>query len=294
MKIIKIQKNVLNKLNKNLLIFILIIIIICGLVFINKNVLENYTYYKKNINKKIKVLYIVGVEDSLKNVILMRNNYKKLKKYNEITWCFNHFDGTNKEWIKEAWYNNINCIKNIGIGSKITQWEKITPQISKQYDYLWFSDGDMGLEKFNWNNYREMLLNYNPILSQPGILPGKTGRDSDHKHLSCTSENKNTIQVCNKNIEIQTPFISTKIWNLIYEKIKLTDNRSCWETEDFFNKIADDLKNPKLINFISPLVHHDYRNLNKIKNIDARRQRFNSPEPDNYKAKILNIKKTIK
>lgn len=48
MNIIKVQKNCFNNLNKNLLICILIIII-CGLVFIiTKTVLENYTNYKKN------------------------------------------------------------------------------------------------------------------------------------------------------------------------------------------------------------------------------------------------------
>ena len=121
----------------------------------------------------------------------MKNNYKILKNINEITWCFNHFDGTNELWKTEDWYNNINGIKNIGIGSKITQWKKITPKISKQYDYLWFLDGDMGLEKFNWNRYYNMLVNLNPILSQPGILPAfKGGRASDWSHLNCSKKNQ--------------------------------------------------------------------------------------------------------
>ena len=209
----------------------------------------------------MKVLLIITVEDSVKNVNLIRNNYKILQNYNEITWCFNHFDGTNKEWNKESWYNNMNCIKNIGIGSKITQWKKITPNISKLYDYLWFLDGDMGLEEFNWKSYYNML---------------------------------NTILKCSKDkwyngIENGTPFISTKIWDLIYEKMILTDPRSTWETVLFYNKIANDLNSPKLINFFSPVVHHDFRNLNKIKSVDAKRELIISPDPDDYKTKILNL-----
>ena len=249
-------------------------------------------------NKKIKILLIVTVEDSVKNVNIMKNNYKILENVDEITWCFNHFDGANELWKTEDWYYNINGIKNIGIGSKITQWKKITPQISKHYDYLWFLDGDMGLEKFNWNSYYNMLVNLNPILSQPGILPAfKGGRASEWPHTNLTDKNKNTIyKGYNKDnvIENGTPFISTKIWDLIYEKMILTDDRSDWETCNFFNKIAIDLNSPRLINFISPVVHHDYRNLNKIKSVDSQRKLFVSPDPDDYKTKILNIKNTIK
>jgi len=243
----------------------------------------------------MKVLLIITVEDSVKNVNLITNNYKILQNYNEITWCFNHFDGTNKEWNKESWYNNMNCIKNIGIGSKITQWKKITPNISKPYDYLWFLDGDMSLEKFNWKSYYNMLVEINPILSQPGILPAsEDGKASDWEHTCSTDKNRNTIFKCSKDkwtngIENGTPFISTKIWDLIYEKIILTDPRSTWETVFFYNKIANDLNSPKLINFFSPVVHHDFRNLNKIKSVDAKRELIISPDPDDYETKILNL-----
>ena len=247
----------------------------------------------------MKILLILTVEDSVKNVKLITNNYKILQNYDEIIWCFNHFDGSNKEWVKESWYNNMNCVKNIGIGSKITQWKKITPTISKLYDYLWFLDGDMSLEYFNWKSYYDMLVKSKPLLSQPGILPvSEGGRASDWKHTCCTDKNRNTIFKCSKDhwtcgIENQTPFISTKIWDLIYEKMILTDPRSTWETVLFYNKIADDLNSTKLINFYSQVVHHDYRNLDKIKSVDAKRKLFVSPDPDNYETKILNLSHMI-
>jgi len=253
----------------------------------------------------MKILLILTVEDSVKNVKLITNNYKILQNDNEITWCFNHFDGTNKEWVKESWYKNLNCVKNIGIGSKITQWKKITPTISKSYDYLWFLDGDMGLEYFQWKSYYDMLVKTKPLLSQPGILPASEGgKASDWKHTCCTDENRNTIFECSKDkcskgkwyngIENGTPFISTKIWDLIYEKMILTDPRSTWETVGFYNKIANDLNSPKLINFYSPVVHHDFRNLKKIKSVDAKRKLLISPDPDNYETKLLNLFSMIK
>jgi hypothetical protein len=152
----------------------------------------------------------------------------------------------------------------------------------------------MGLEKFSWEKYRDMLLTLKPILSQPGILPHKKGgRSSDHPHLRYTNKVKNTIQAVSKLIELQTPFISTKIWDLVYEKMKLTDPRSAWETEKFYNKIAKDLNSVKYVNFQSPLVHYDYRNLNKIKSVQAVRKFIRSPCPDNYENKILKIKNSL-
>ena len=156
-------------------------------------------------------------------------------------------------------------------------------------------NGDMGLEEFNWKSYYNMLIKINPILSQPGILPAsKGGKASDWKHTCCTDKNRNTILKCSKDkwyngIENGTPFISTKIWDLIYEKMILTDPRSTWETVLFYNKIANDLNSPKLINFFSPVVHHDFRNLNKIKLVDAKRELIVSPDPDDYETKILNL-----
>jgi len=44
-----------------------------------------------------------------------------------------------------------------------------------------------------------------------------------------------------------------------------------------------------LINFFSPVVHHDFRNLNKIKSVDAKRELIISPDPDDYETKILNL-----
>jgi len=255
--------------------------------------LSNFCCNNNLYNKKIKILYIIGVENSTRNVSLMRKNYNVLKNFNDITWCFNHFDGSNQLWKKEPWYNNMKCIKNVGVGSKIIQWLKITPKIANEYDYLWFSDGDMGLEHFDWTKYRSMLINLNPILSQPGILPSLSGRASDHHWLCQTSVNKNTIKISDKNIEIMTPFISTKIWSLVYEKMLLTDKRAARETEYFFNKINDDLDSIKIINFMTPLVHHDFRNLTSIKSVKAKRKSYHSPNPENYEQKLRIVRQSL-
>ena len=246
----------------------------------------------------MKILLIVTVENSVRNVNLIENNYNKLKNVDEISWAFNHFDGKNDLWKEKNWYNNLNCIKNVEIGSKITQWKKITPKISRFYDYLWFLDGDMGLEKFNWKEYYKMLVRSKPILSQPGILPSEPGgRASDFSYLCLKDKNKDkifslpNIKYC--DIENQTPFISTKIWYLLFEKIQVTDARADWEICSFMNKITKDLNGKRLVNFKSPCVHHDFRNYQDIKSLDTRREYFQSPDPIDYDDKISKIKKII-
>ena len=253
-----------------------------------------YVLLKNNnfTNKFPKILYIVGVENSYKNIQLMKTNYNTLKYFNEIQWCFLHFDGKNDLWKEESWYNKIaNKYKFVGKGCKVSQWSKINPLIAKKYDYLWFSDGDIGLEKFKWNTYRLMLIKYKPLLSQPSILPlNVNGRASDHSFLNW-KKNRKIGKV--HFVEVMTPFISTKIWPLIFEKIKLTDKRSIWETENFFNKIVNDLHSTKYINYLSPVIHYNFKNLQNDKKLDCRRKYFYSPEPKNYYTKIAYLAKKI-
>ena len=222
----------------------------------------------------------------------MRNNFKIIGHIKNIQWCFLHIDNTNNLWKREEWYNNIpDKFKFIGEGCKAFQWGKITPNFSKLYHYLWFSDGDIGLEKFNWNNYKEMLIKYKPLLSQPSVLPNiKGGRASDHKDLNW--KKGESIHKIHK-IEIMSPFISTKIWPLIYEKLELTDIRSIWEIEHFLNQVSTDCGSDKYINHLSPIVHYDFKNLQKNLLLDCQRKYFYSSTPSNYSSKIKNIVNNI-
>ena len=40
---------------------------------------------------------------------------------------------------------------------------------------------------------------------------------------------------------------------------------------------------------MSPIIHRDFKNLNKIKSLKNKRSFF-SPDPNNYKKRILNLK----
>lgn len=270
-----------------LLIFIFLLLII-KIIF--KNNIENLDNLEK-----LKILYIIGVENSNRNIRLIKNNFEKIKNFNEISWCFLHFDGSNDLWEKEEWYNKLNPIKFVKKGCKAQQWNNITPLITEDYDYLWFSDGDVGLENFDWNLYKKMLIERKPLLSQPGVLPVNDGkRASDWQHLNCYTSNKDNItDIGKKNIECMSPFISCKIWPIIYEKIQNMDRRSIWELEKFFNNLVQNLDNTKYVNFISPIVHHDFRNLQKDDSLQCIRGMLSSPDPDNYDLKLENIKKLI-
>ena len=268
------------------ILFILLLI----LKFTNRNIIENLD----NV-EKLKILYIICVENSDRNIRLIKNNYEKLKNYDEISWCFLHFDGNNDLWKKEEWYNKLNRIKFVKKGCKANQWSNITPLITEYYDYLWFSDGDVGLENFEWNIYKKMLIEKQPLLSQPGVLPLEHGkRASDWQHLNCYTNNKDSIvDIGKKNIECMSPFINSKIWPIIYEKIENMDRRSMWELEKFFNNLVKNLDNTKYVNFMSPIVHHDFRNLQKDDSLKCIRAMLDSPDPNDYDLKLNNIKKLL-
>nr|QFG74377.1 MAG: hypothetical protein [Megaviridae environmental sample] len=250
---------------------------------------------KTNSENNIKILYIVGVENSIRNIALLENNYEILKNKHSLDWCFNHFDGDNSLWKNEKWYDNLNCTKNTKKGTKVIQWLNITPEIALDYDYLWFVDGDIGLEKFNYDSYYKMLDKFKPLLSQPSVASHTLlGKSSDWPHLRYEHQFRNTIHICDKNIEVQTPFISTKVWNLIYEKLKLTNPISIWETELFYNNLIYDLNQIKFINFTSAVIHHDFKNLtSNNKDLKKARMLYKSPDPDNYDEKVLAIKKIL-
>ena len=106
-----------------------------------------------------------------------------------------------------------------------------------------------------------MLIKYKPLLSQPSVLPKiKGGRASDQKYLNW--EKGKSIHKIHR-IEVMAPFISNKIWPIIYEKLELTDIRSIWEIEKFFNQIVTDCGSDRYLNHLSPIVHYDFRNLKK-------------------------------
>jgi len=272
-----------------------VLIIILSILLLNFFMKNSYNFIglmDHFTNNYPKILYIVGVENSYKNIELIRKNYNSLRYFNEIQWCFLHFDGENDLWKEELWYNKIsNKYKFIGKGCKVAQWGKIHPVIAQEYDYLWFSDGDIGLERFKWNIYRQMLIRYRPLLSQPAILPIYPGRRaSDHRHLNW----KKNMKIGKIHfVEVMSPFISTKIWPLIYEKIQLTDKRSIWDTEKFFNKLVDELHSIKYLNYLSPVIHHNFKNLQIDSSLECQRKFFYSPEPKNYYSKISYIAKKI-
>ncbi len=277
------------------------IILTCKEKFRKKD--EKYTsseisqIYRNFRSGDIRVLYIIGVENSKRNVDLMKKNYEKLKKYSDIDWCFLHVDGDNSEWEHEKWYRDLNPIKFIGIGCKASQWKKISPQIAKKYDYLWFSDGDIGLDKFSWPLYKFMLSKYQPLVSQPSVLAGsESNRASDHSHLNWKKTSGHLVKLNqlgkDYRVEVMSPFISSSIWNLIYEKLQLTDLRSIWEIEFFYNKIADDLQSDRYLNNMSPVTHYDFKNLQKNTSLDCKRELLISPDPSDYQNKINHIRKS--
>ena len=213
----------------------------------------------------IQVLQILSVEDSERCASLITKNIEKLEEFgNEFNFAILHFDGSNEHWKNLSWYNDssrvvFRCLKP---GTKTFQWKKIKPELVEQYDYVWFSDCDIGLEKFNWPVYRKILNRSQYLISQPSVMPSRPGGRSTDKHWLRFRKGVGLTKIVRtghrKRSESQTPIISSKCWSLIYEKLLQMNNRSIWGIQSFWEKLV---KNKILLVHGSPVVHHDTRTL---------------------------------
>lgn len=251
----------------------------------------------------MKVLVVLSVEDAPRCVDLITDNFKKLEKYeDEFDFALLHFDGSNEHWKKQSWYNDSSRVVFVSMerGTKTFQWKKIKPDLAEQYDYIWLSDCDLGLEKFNWECYREILNKSHYLITQPSVLPLKPGapwpkirkwkpgtfykvggRSSDNPILR-HRKGAGSCEIVWRS-EVQTPIISTKCWPLIYEKLSKMNNKSIWGIDTFWDRLV---KKQILLVHCSPVVHYDTRTLvengakrwlitiPKIKNENVRVKKF--------------------
>ena len=245
---------------------------------------------QKETFKQEKVIILACVENSYRAVELWSENYKQLNKYyNVFDIILVHFDGNNDIWKQNfPYYRNNNIRYVIKKNScKASNWEILTPNLVKYYDYVWLMDGDILLKDWCWYKYRKELTKFD-LISQPAIKPfKKNGRSSDYKFLRYKSY-VNTSRA--RLIEQQVPFISTKLWPIIYEKILLSNKRSSWGIEFFWNRICRRiLSNKFLVVHSSPVIHLDWKTIG-VKNNNCLRKFIRSPDPKNINIFVNDLK----
>lgn len=159
-----------------------------------------------------------------------------------------------------------------GPGCKAKHWRGLGADLVRKYDYVWLMDGDLQMDYFSWDLYRHILLELDPVVSQPSILgwaPGK--RATDLKILAMKRmrhDGEFPLALETHIIEQQAPLISTKLWPAMYKRLTSIEGKSSWSVEGWWDRTAIVMKQmgclktyPMLIN-ASPLRHANCHDLN--------------------------------
>ena len=146
-----------------------------------------------------------------------------------------HYDASAVAWANRSWYSDPSghiVIRHVGAGCLMNFWSRITPAVSRDYDYIWLLDGDMDLSYFSWPIYRSVLLQLDPLISQPAVLPRiPGGRSTDIPVLRMRTPSADGdfhVAFSSPRSEVMTPVISQKLWPVIHERLLGNDLTSTW------------------------------------------------------------------
>lgn len=145
-----------------------------------------------------------------------------------------------------------------GPGCKAHFWEELDrlfPDGLGHYDFLWLMDGDVRLDYFSWDLYRHVLLDLDPVVSQPSILgwtPSTIASDHVDLRTQIVGEDGSfPLAYETELVEEMAPILSTKLWPAILERLRHTE--SDWPIEGFWNSAATALQQADCVG-IRPLV----------------------------------------
>jgi len=127
---------------------------------------------------------------------------------------------------------------------KMQAWIQVTPEIASSYDYVWFLDDDVRLDDFSWDLYHRVLATFRPLVSQPAVLPAKdVNRSTDVVELRMVPDevmdsNKFVIAKTVFRTEVQTPILSSKLWNLVWKRLGGNDLHNDYLLDAFWDYVV--------------------------------------------------------
>merc|ERR1712050_437529 len=106
------------------------------------------------------------------------------------------------------------------------------------YDYVWLMDEDLLLDLFSWDVYRVVLLSWNPLFSQPAIVPKAVGeRSADWPEVRMAASELDAFDVADEGVpspEVMTPIIASVIWPSLRVRLQGDDRSSVWYLDEYF------------------------------------------------------------
>ena len=125
--------------------------------------------------------------------------------------------------------------------SYVELWQKLTDRITAPYDYVWLVDEDMDLSFFSWELARLILYRLDPLVAAPGVVPvSRSGRrsiwETTHMQASYWSGTNSLVLARNSWFaEAMVPFISTRFWPLVLNRLSHWDIRGLYCIDCFWS-----------------------------------------------------------
>lgn len=227
---------------------------------------------------RLKILVVSVVSDSLTAVqdFVRNEEILRIEAGNDtFEFALFHMQGTTMFWNRSEWYRNgtqpLLVMNEIGQVCKAAAWLRLQRGTVAKYDYVWFLDGDLRLDLFSWQLYRTVLIHWNPMVSQPSILPkdGLRGRSrsTDWEILRMRDfELDGAFPVVMEvpRTEVMAPMIHTRLWPIVYNRLLKNDNTvvstvsDTWDAAALWYRLMFNWTGPLLIN-AAPLIHMDTR-----------------------------------
>lgn len=165
------------------------------------------------------------------------------------------------------------ALQRAGPGCKAQLWRMLGGDLASTYDYVWLIDGDVRMDYLSWDLYRHLLLDLDPLVSQPSIVGWAPGRRaSDHSHLNMkpvSRTGKLPLAHEVRLVEMMAPLVSTRLWPALYQRLSLIAGASAWSVEGFWNQVVYAAKeagcaatHPLVIN-VAPLRHANCHDLKR-------------------------------
>tara|TARA_Y100000741_G_scaffold357348_1_gene335115 strand:- start:3086 stop:3943 length:858 start_codon:yes stop_codon:yes gene_type:complete len=207
----------------------------------------------------IKVLLVSAVSGDVRSINLWRKNLQNMAKNIDVFFCF-YGDITNE-------LANTKVVGTIyGSGCKAEHWYNVPMELIRKYTHLWLCDEDIEITNFDWKSFERIMIEKKAVVIQPSIKAAKgVTRSTDIDHLRY-KPNGRVKEV--PRTEVQSCLVSTKIWPILYERLKKSDRRSVWGLDTCWDDIARLLNSydtgtpPPIVTQHLYVEHHDFRSMN--------------------------------
>lgn len=194
------------------------------------------------VEQKLSVLVFIAMGESSKATINFRRTQTILNESKNVQFQFETVSYTDTP------------------GYKVQFWkEKLEPNFTEAFDYIWVVDEDINFTGFNADEYFEIVQNKNALISQPALSGGSL-------YFDFVKQDVNSLARASLSLELACPVFRADMWNLVHEillpHVGTSDhglnNRFCLLPLMYGDSLATPFSTACLIIDAQPVMHENW------------------------------------